>query len=79
MLTSPCIPSSSFDYKANVTSGKRPFLPAWLKQYDWLCYSTVLKGALCKFWGFLKGGFNESQLFIIFFNFYYTGLLITAT
>jgi len=43
------MPSSSYDYKADVTSGKRPFLPAWLKQYDWLCYSTVLKGALWKF------------------------------
>lgn len=49
MLISPYMPSTSYDYKADVTSGNRPFLLAWLKQYDWLCYSTALKGALCKF------------------------------
>jgi len=43
------MPSSFYDYEADVSSGKRPFLLAWLKQYDWLCYSTVSKGALCKF------------------------------
>lgn len=25
------------------------FLFSWLKQYDWLCYSAILKGAFCKF------------------------------
>lgn len=43
ILKSPC---SSYDYKADVTSGKRPSLLAWLKQYDWLWYSTVLSNII---------------------------------
>jgi hypothetical protein len=45
----PWIPSLKYNFKADITHGKRPFLHEWLKHYVWLCYSSVLKGALCKY------------------------------
>lgn len=47
ILTSPFMPNIYYNYKANVTSGKICFLLALY--YDWLCYSTVLKGTLSTF------------------------------
>lgn len=49
MLLYPWMPSSTYNFKADITVGNRPFLIDWLKQYDWLCYSSILKGAFCKF------------------------------
>ena len=49
MLISPWNPCSAYDFKADISVGKRPFLLAWLKQYDCLCYSAIFKGAFCKF------------------------------
>lgn len=49
MLMSPWNPCSAYNFKADIGVGKRPFLFSWLKQYDWLCYSAILKGAFCKF------------------------------
>jgi len=46
---SPWNPCSAYNFKADIGVGKRPFLFSWLKQYDWLCYSAILKGAFCKF------------------------------
>lgn len=49
LLTTPWVPNSTYNFKADVRQGKRPFLHEWFKQYDWVCYSSSLKGALCKF------------------------------
>jgi len=49
MILSPRTPSSSYNCKADVNVGRRPFLFAWLNKYDWFCYSSALKRAFCKF------------------------------
>ena len=49
MILSPWMPSSAYNFKADADDGSRPFLFAWLNQYNWLCYSSILKGAFCKF------------------------------
>lgn len=49
LLRSPYTPSSTYDFKQDVEPNKRPFIHKWLDQYDWLVYSKVLKGALCKY------------------------------
>lgn len=49
LLTTPWVPNSTYNFKADVRQGKRPLLHEWFKQYDWVGYSSSLKGALCKF------------------------------
>jgi hypothetical protein len=49
LLMTPWIPNLKYNFKAAITHGKRPFLHEWLKNYDWLCYSSVLKSALCNY------------------------------
>uniref|UniRef100_A0A6P7GZ19 Uncharacterized protein LOC114342423 n=1 Tax=Diabrotica virgifera virgifera TaxID=50390 RepID=A0A6P7GZ19_DIAVI len=49
ILRSPYTPSPTYDFKQDVDPNKRPFVHKWLQQYDWLVYSKVLKGALCKY------------------------------
>jgi hypothetical protein len=46
----PWIPNLKYNFKVDITHGKRPFLHEWLMHYDWLCYSSILKGALCKYY-----------------------------
>ncbi|KAL4142518.1 hypothetical protein QTP88_004962 [Uroleucon formosanum] len=45
LLTTPWVPNSTYNFKADVRQGKRPLLHEWFKQYDWVCYSSSLKGA----------------------------------
>ncbi|CAH0558722.1 unnamed protein product [Brassicogethes aeneus] len=49
LLKRPYKPSPDYDFKQDVELNKRPFIYKWFDQYDWLVYSKVLKGALCKY------------------------------
>lgn len=69
LLTSPWVPNPAYNFKAEITHGKRPFIHAWLQQYDWVGYSSFLKGPLCKLCvlfespitrGSVKGAFIKS-------------------
>ncbi|KAL1422037.1 hypothetical protein MTO96_022499 [Rhipicephalus appendiculatus] len=50
LLTSPWTPPDTYNFKADAAelNQARAFRPAWLSQYSWLAYSSVLKGALCR-------------------------------
>ncbi|KAL1484519.1 hypothetical protein MTO96_011250 [Rhipicephalus appendiculatus] len=50
LVTSPWTPPDTYNFKANAAelNQARAFRPAWLSQYPWLVYSSVLKGALCR-------------------------------
>jgi hypothetical protein len=41
-------PGDEYDFKQDVAAGARPFRGQWLKDYPWLTYSCVHKGAFCK-------------------------------
>lgn len=47
MLTTPWVPNSTYNFKADITHGERSFLHEWFKQYDWVCYPSS-KGAFIK-------------------------------
>lgn len=50
LLTNSWSPNATYDFKKDVTPGKRTFRYQWLADYaPWLAYSATLKGALCRF------------------------------
>lgn len=46
LLTRHFVPDKSYDFKRD-TDGKRIFRHEWIQNYDWLAYSSKLKGGLC--------------------------------
>lgn len=49
VIKSPFKPSNNYNFKGDSRDGKRPFRYEWFQQFEWLAYSSKLKGALCKY------------------------------
>ncbi|XP_045482105.1 52 kDa repressor of the inhibitor of the protein kinase-like [Harmonia axyridis] len=49
LLRMPYKPPATYNFRQDVGPNKRPFIYKWLDQYEWMVYSRVLKGALCKY------------------------------
>ncbi|XP_054283488.1 52 kDa repressor of the inhibitor of the protein kinase-like [Macrosteles quadrilineatus] len=48
LLQNPWKPDKTYNYKADVTPGKRQFLHDWFNLYEWMAYSKNEKGVFCK-------------------------------
>ncbi|XP_050310542.1 zinc finger MYM-type protein 1-like [Anthonomus grandis grandis] len=49
VIKNPFKPSINYNFKGDSKEGKRAFRYEWFQQFEWLTYSSKLKGALCKY------------------------------
>ena len=63
-LTSPWIPSKSFDFPVQVAANgkKRRFNWDWFHDYPWILYSAKLDGVFCKYCVLFATATNSQSL-----------------